>query len=470
MKTTPETRKLTHDTRKGRRNYLIILCDLILFFALLYGLPVEPGVARGLAVLAFIGVLWLTEATHVTITALMVPVLAMVLGILPGKSAMVGFADPTIFLFFGGFVLAGALHEQKIDTWIAGKIVRFSRGSLGLALALIFGATAFLSMWMSNTATAAMMLPLVIGLMSEVDGEKYKTTWIFAVLGVAYSASIGGMGTLVGSPPNAIAAHELHMGFAEWFAIGTPIALVFGIIVFALMWLLLKPKLGLKLKAVEEVNAANEESGHARLDGKQKRVLALFCVVAIGWMSSSQISAFFGGIPSIDALIALLAAVILPVAGVITWQGIVRNTDWGVLLLFGGGITLSSVLIETGAGHYLASSVASLATGHGIIILLLIISLFITMLTEFCSNTASAALVVPLMGAVAAEMGIPATPLVLLIGVGASCAFMLPVSTPPNALAFATGKVPQSSMIRIGLTINLVLVFVKAGWAWLFWM
>lgn len=468
--TTPETRKLTRDSRKGRRNYLVIACDVLLFLALLYGLPLEPEVAKGLAVLAFIGVLWLTEATHVTITALMVPVLAMMLGILPGKAAMVGFADPTIFLFFGGFVLAGALHEQKIDTWIAGKIVRFSRGSLGMALGLIFAATAFLSMWMSNTATAAMMLPLVIGLMSEVDSEKYKSTWIFAILGVAYSASLGGMGTLVGSPPNAIAAHELKMGFADWFVIGTPIALVFGVVVFTLMFLVLRPKLKLKLAVVDDVNAANEESGHGKLDHKQKRVLALFCLAAASWMGSSQISALFGGIPSIDALIALCAAVILPVAGVITWQGIVRNTDWGVLLLFGGGITLSSILIKTGAGHYLATSVADLSTGHGLLFLLLIISLFITALTEFCSNTASAALVVPLMGAVAAEMGIPATPLVLLIGVGASCAFMLPVSTPPNALAFATGKVPQSSMIKIGLMINIVLVFVKAGWAWLFWM
>lgn len=468
--TTPEPRKMTRDSRKGRRNYLIIACDLLLFLALLYGLPLEQEVVKGLAVLAFIGVLWLTEATHVTVTALMVPVLAMILGILPGKAAMVGFADPTIFLFFGGFVLAGALHEQKIDTWIAGKIVRFSRGSLGMALGLIFAATAFLSMWMSNTATAAMMLPLVIGLMSEVDSEKYKSTWIFAILGVAYSASLGGMGTLVGSPPNAIAAHELNMGFADWFVIGTPISLVFGVVVFTLMFLLLRPKLKVKLSVVDEVNAANDESGYGKLDHKQKRVLALFCLVAASWMGSSQISALCGGIPSIDALIALCAAVILPVAGVITWQGIVRNTDWGVLLLFGGGITLSSILIKTGAGHYLATSVADLSTGHGLLFLLIIISLFITALTEFCSNTASAALVVPLMGAVAAEMGIPATPLVLLIGVGASCAFMLPVSTPPNALAFATGKVPQASMIKIGLMINIVLVFVKAGWAWLFWM
>lgn len=161
-------RHRTTDTAKGHRNYIIIACDVLLFLAMLKWLPVEPDVARGLAVLTFIGILWLTEALHVTVTALLVPVLAMFMGILPGAKALAGFADPTIFLFFGGFALAGALHEQKIDTWLAGKILRMARGSLGMALILIFLATAFLSMWMSNTATAAMMLPLVIGLLDRI--------------------------------------------------------------------------------------------------------------------------------------------------------------------------------------------------------------------------------------------------------------------------------------------------------------
>ena len=166
----------------------------------------------------------------------------------------------------------------------------------------------------------------------------------------------------------------------------------------------------------------------------------------------------------------VLPAVLLPLCGVINWSGIAKNTDWGVLLLFGGGITLSSILVQTGAAGFLADQVSSLAMGHSPIVILLIISLFITSLTEFCSNTASAALVAPLMVTVASAMGMSATPLVLLVGIGASCAFMLPVSTPPNALAFATGKFPQMTMVKVGLLINVVLVFVKAFWAWIFWM
>lgn len=257
-------RHRTADTPKGHRNYVIIACDVLLFLAMLKWLPVEPEVARGLAVLTFIGILWLTEALHVTVTSLLVPVLAMFMGILPGEKALSGFADPTIFLFFGGFALAGALHEQKIDAWLAGKILRMARGSLGMALILIFLATAFLSMWMSNTATAAMMLPLVIGLLDRVPAEKLKTTAPFAILGVAYSASIGGMGTLVGSPPNAIAAHELGMGFAEWFRIAMPIVLVFGVIVFFLMYLFLRPNLGMHVDMVPEEREGTEGRLNAR--------------------------------------------------------------------------------------------------------------------------------------------------------------------------------------------------------------
>lgn len=316
-------RHRTTDTAKGHRNYIIIACDVLLFLAMLKWLPVEPEVARGLAVLTFIGILWLTEALHVTVTALLVPVLAMFMGILPGAKALAGFADPTIFLFFGGFALAGALHEQKIDTWLAGKILRMARGSLGMALILIFLATAFLSMWMSNTATAAMMLPLVIGLLDRIPAEKLKTTAPFAVLGVAYSASIGGMGTLVGSPPNAIAAHELGMGFAEWFRIAMPIVLVFGVIVFCLMYLFFRPRLGLHV----DMAPAEGEDAEARLNARQVRVLLLFVLVAGSWMCSSFLSSALGGIPSMDTLIALCAAVLLPLCGVINWGGIAKNTD-----------------------------------------------------------------------------------------------------------------------------------------------
>ncbi|WP_213274350.1 SLC13 family permease, partial [Campylobacter vulpis] len=170
----------------------IIVADIILFIALLALLPFETKVNQGLAILAFIAVLWLSEALHVTITAILIPILAVIMGLMPTKSALHGFADPNIFLFFGGFALAAAMHFQELDKIIAHRILILAKGNFALAALYIFFTTAFLSMWMSNTATAAMMLPLAIGMLSQLDYEENKNTYVFVLLGIAFSASIGG--------------------------------------------------------------------------------------------------------------------------------------------------------------------------------------------------------------------------------------------------------------------------------------
>ena len=210
-------------TKNGfNRNAIIFLLDVIVFFVLLKTLPFDPKANKGLALLVFVAVLWLTEALHVTVTALLVPILAIILGLVATKSALAEFANPTIFLFFGGFALATALHIQKLDRMIANKIMALANGRLFLATIYLFSITAFLSMWMSNTATAAMMLPLAMGVLSQMDRDSNHNTYVFVLLGIAYSANIGGMGTLVGSPPNAIVASQLKLTFSDWLKYGLP--------------------------------------------------------------------------------------------------------------------------------------------------------------------------------------------------------------------------------------------------------
>ena len=167
----------------------------------------------GLAILVFIAILWFTEALHITVTAIIVPVLAAVSGIkgMDTKAALAGFADPIIYIFFGGFALATALHVQKLDRKIALWLISLSRGSLLIAVMALFCVTSFLSMWISNTATTAMMLPLAMGMMAHLDREKDRKTFVFVLLGIAYASSVGGLGSLVGSPPNAIAAKALDL-------------------------------------------------------------------------------------------------------------------------------------------------------------------------------------------------------------------------------------------------------------------
>ena len=453
---------------KNHKNGIIFILDIVLFFVLLKVLPYELKASAGLALLAFVAVLWLTEALHVTVTALLVPLLAIALDLVSTKQALVAFADPTIFLFFGGFSLATALHIQKLDKMIANKIMALARGNLFIAIIYLFLITAFLSMWMSNTATAAMMLPLAMGILSQLDREKEHNTYVFVLLGIAYSASIGGMGTLVGSPPNAIVASNLHLTFADWLWYGLPIMIILLPLMIGTLYIIFKPKLNI-----------NFEQSFESIEMNSVRVLTLviFVVIALTWVFSGQINPLISGlfglqknIASFDSVVALLAAIVICSTGIASWKQIQESTDWGVLMLFGGGLTLSAVLKDSGASKILADSIVFMIEGQHFYLIGLLVAAFIIFLTEFTSNTASAALLVPIFISIAQSLGMPEIGLALIIGLGASCAFMLPVATPPNAIVFGSGQVKQSEMVKAGFVLNLVCIVVIATVGYMFWL
>ncbi|KAA5523889.1 DASS family sodium-coupled anion symporter [Haemophilus seminalis] len=453
---------------KNHKNGIIFILDIVLFFVLLKVLPYESKASAGLALLAFVAVLWLTEALHVTVTALLVPLLAIALDLVSTKQALVAFADPTIFLFFGGFSLATALHIQKLDKMIANKIMALARGNLFIAIIYLFLITSFLSMWMSNTATAAMMLPLAMGILSQLDREKEHNTYVFVLLGIAYSASIGGMGTLVGSPPNAIVASNLHLTFADWLWYGLPIMIILLPLMIGTLYIIFKPKLHI-----------NFEQSFESIEMNSVRVLTLviFVVIALTWVFSGQINPLISGllglqknIASFDSVVALLAAIVICSTGIASWKQIQESTDWGVLMLFGGGLTLSAVLKDSGASKILADSIVFMIEGQHFYLIGLLVAAFIIFLTEFTSNTASAALLVPIFISIAQSLGMPEIGLALIIGLGASCAFMLPVATPPNAIVFGSGQVKQSEMVKAGFVLNLVCILVISTMGYLFWL
>lgn len=450
------------------RNGLILLFDIVLFFVLLNTLPFEPTVSKGLALLVFVAVLWLTEALHVTVTALLVPVLAIGLGVVKSKEALSAFADPTIFLFFGGFALATALHIQQLDRLIANKIMAMAKGKLSVAVIYLFSVTAFLSMWMSNTATAAMMLPLAMGILSKLDKETHHNTYVFVLLGIAYSASIGGMGTLVGSPPNAIVASQLNLTFADWLKYGLPIMFILMPLMIATLYVVFKPKFDVTF-----------EHSFEKIELNRERIitLSIFGVIAICWVFGDKINPLISGllglqgkIGSFDSIVALFAAVLICITRVASWDDIQKNTEWGVLMLFGGGLTLSSVLGQTGASKVMADGIVFLIEDGYFYLIGLLVAAFIIFLTEFTSNTASAALLVPIFISIAQALNMPPVGLALIIGLGASCAFMLPVATPPNAIVFGTGQIKQSEMAKAGFWLNIICIFVIATAGYLFWL
>lgn len=442
---------------------LVIAIVAALISAVLYQiLPYDSDVNKGLTILAFVAIMWFTEAVHITVTALIVPLFAILFKIpdMDTKAALAGFADPIIYVFFGGFALATALHMQKLDRKIAVWLISLSRGNTFVAVHLLFAVTAFLSMWISNTATAAMMLPLAMGLMSHLDKEKDRNTFVFVLLGIAYCASIGGLGTVVGSPPNAIAAKALGLDFAGWMKFGLPMMLALLPLMLFSLFVVLKPNLSAKVQ-VE----------HEDIPWTLHRVIAMliFLAAAVAWIFGDTLKKELG-ISSPDSFVALTAAVAVVIFGVVRWREVARNTDWGVLLLFGGGITLSTLLQKSGASAALGQEMASTFVLAHPFIVILAVSAFIIFLTEFTSNTASAALLVPVFASVAEQMGMPREVMVLIIGIGASCAFMLPVATPPNAIVFGTGIVTQRDMLKVGMVLNILSIALVAAWAYFFLM
>ena len=443
------------------KSLLTVVAAALISWVVYSVLPYDIPANKGLAILLFVAILWFTEALHITVTALIVPVLAAVSGV-PGmgtKQALAGFADPIIYIFFGGFALATALHVQKLDRKIALWLISLSRGNMLVSVLALFAVTAFLSMWISNTATTAMMLPLAMGMMSHLNPEKDRKTFVFVLLGIAYASSVGGLGTLVGSPPNAIAAKALGLDFRGWMNYGLPMMLALMPLVLFSMYVLLRPDFSRK------VDIGNSEP----IPWNLPRLLTLlvFIVTAIAWILGAQIKTTFG-IDSPDTVVALAAAVTVVVLGLVTWRDVAANTDWGVLLLFGGGIALSSLLDKSGASLALGQALASqFVTTHPFIVILAVAA-FIIMLTEFTSNTASAALLVPVFASIATQLNLPKEALVMVIGIGASCAFMLPVATPPNAIVFGTGLIKQREMMQVGMLLNVLCIILVTLWAYFF--
>lgn len=442
------------------RRILLILLALVLGAAVYAQFSEQPQLAAGLAILVFIATLWLTEAIHITGTALLVPVLAAGFGLMGVKQAFSGFANPIIFLFLGGFALAAAMRQHKLDQWMAMVVMRLSRGNGLISILLLFVVTAWTSMWISNTATTVMMLPIALGLVQRSEEKESVSHLVFVLLGVAYSANIGGIATLVGSPPNAIAASVIGVDFVGWMSIGFPMVMVLLPLALGMLWLLLRPN----FDVVDFEQLPQSDFSVNLRSGKARWVLLIFVAVVTLWLLSKPLSQWLGIDKGFDSLVAIAAAVLLMTSGLLEWKQFEKNTEWGVLLLFGGGITLSSVLSLTGASAFLADELVTLFAGVSPLLFLALAVTLMIFLTEISSNTASAALFIPIFFSLPeAQIGLSPELLSLSVAVAASCAFMLPVATPPNAIVFGTGLIQQRQMMRVGLVLNLMCIGVVSG-------
>lgn len=420
--------------------------------------PAPDTLRVALALFALIGGLWLTQALPLVITALLVPLLAVAGGLVDLRGALAPFAHPTVFLFLGGFALATALRQQGLDMALANAVLRAASGRQGRAMVMLAGATALVSMWMSNTATAAMMLPLALGLLGPKPADAGDDREaVFVLLALAYSASIGGMASLVGSPPNALAAAQAGISFAQWLAWGLPLAALLWVVMMLILWRVLRPRFG---------TAPVPQRPALAWTRSRVLTLAIFALTVAGWVGGASLAEALGIAGDIDSWIALAALVLLVVTGCIGWPDVEARTEWSVLLLFGGGLALSDVLQRAGATRFLTEHALQALHGAPLVWVLAGVVVFVILLSELLSNTAAAALVLPIFVPAAELMGLPPPLAAFAVAIAASCGFMLPVATPPNGLVFGTGRVPAATMMRCGFWLNLACGAVVTAVVW----
>ena len=461
----------------------LILGPLITIALLLMPAPeAMPVVAwRMVAVTIWMVTWWLTEAVPLPATALLPLVLMPLFGIQEIKPTAANYAHPLIFLFLGGFLLAAAMQRAGLHRRVALQIVTAvgttpSRIVLGFMLA-----TAFLSMWISNTATTIMMYAVglsVIELISErtEDPRMVKNFGVALMLAIAYSASIGGVGTLIGTPPNALLAsflqsnYDIEVSFAGWMLLGVPIVLI----MLPLTWLLLTRVLfPAKAIAIDDPKSVVEQQLTAlgSMSRSERLVGIVFLGAAAAWILRSPLVSLTG-LPFDDSIIAMIAALLLftiPVSRrrgefALDWDA-ARNLPWGILLLFGGGLALAGGFSNTGLAEWIGNSVAGLEVST--LVLVLIVIAAIVYLTEITSNTASTATFLPILGAVAIGLSLAPAVLTVPVALAASMAFMMPVATPPNAIVFAYEKMTLADMVRAGMALNVIAIGVAFVLFWL---
>jgi sodium-dependent dicarboxylate transporter 2/3/5 len=452
---------------------------LVLFvFFLLAPLGIDVQIRRALGVLLLCAVWWGTEAVSVYATSLLPGLLLPLLGILPLQEALSQYANRLVFLFLGGFIIARAMIKWGIDRRLALYILGRVGTSSKLLVLYFMGLTAFLSAFISNTATTAMMLPIAIAILtsSHLKAEsKYGTVLL---LGIAYASTVGGIATLVGTPPNVLFAGfsqtllNREFTFFEWLKVGLPYAVVMLPLTWAYLWAVYRPKAA---RVTGAAAIAEERETLGPLERGGKHTVFAFVSVAVLWITR----AFWGRIPIPiaatiqerfdDSLIALACALFLFIVptNVRKWQfplvwADTKAISFGLLFLFGGGLALGKGLFASGAAQWIANSLPLSGALHPLI-LILIVTALASFLSEVASNTAVANMMIPILIAVATAIRVPPYLLAIPAALACSNVFMLPISTPPNAIVYGSGKLEMSDMIRTGLWLHLIGVLVMAA-------
>ena len=473
---------------RRRRTIGLVGAPIVMAGLLAIPMPVAPPAHRLSAILGMMVVLWITEALPLAVTALLGPLLAVMFRVAPMKTAFAPFADPIIFLFIGSFMLAEAMFVHGLDRRMAfGVLSLRSVGTSPLRILVVYGGVAAaISMWISNTATAAMMFPIGLSIVAHLtegrqSDPRSRDFAMAMMLVTAFGVSIGGLGTPIGSPPNLIGIgmlsriEHVEISFFKWMTIGVPLAVLsFS---FLVAWLYLTSLRGLKLESRGAELIRQELRALGPLSPGQRNVLAAFGITVALWLipgflalagagTSGFAKAYAAAIPeSGAALTGAILLFLLPVSWrarqfTLSWDQAVR-IDWGIILLFGGGLAMGELAFSTGLAESLGRGITEWLPVQTPLALTVLFTGSAILMTEMASNTACANMIVPIAIAVSDAAGVNPLQPALGATLGASMAFMLPISTPPNAIVYSSGHVPITSMMKHGFALDVAsFVFV----------
>ena len=459
-----ETPRKLHKFLYSRRNLLLAIIFAIVAYLVTYSQP--EIMRRTIATFVFAAGCWTLEVFPLPITGLMIPVMLTLLGVFSPKDAFAPFSNSIVFLMIGGLVLGQSIVKHGVDKWIGYNLLTYSKGSIDRLVMLVMFVSAFLSWWMSNTVAIAVILPVILSILKAMP-EELVNLRIKVLLGVSISASIGGMAMLTGSTPAMIAAallgESIPFGFLQWAYYGLPVSLLS----LAIAFLVLKrkypsPRITLNLDAIQEQKQAE------RLTNSQKRVILVFSGTIVLWFMGSQIEAWLGLPTSVSsaAIVSILAVLTMFGFNLLDLKDL-QQIQWELIFLVGGGILLGEAMIVSGAAGAISNTMASLHGSTSAILILLILSLLSLVMTNFISNSATAAILIPIAIDVSSALGMSQIRFVMAVALSATVAFITPVGVPSTALVYSTGKIPKDRLIKTGILIAIPTLLIALIVVWI---
>jgi len=451
-----------------------------IFFLIIFFLPFEilgNEADNVLAVAAWMVIWWITEAVSISVTSLIPLAFFPFLNIMEIKDVAANYGSPIVFLFFGGFVMALALEKVNLHKRIALTIIKITGTSANRVILGFMIATAFLSMWISNTATAVVMLPIGLSvidlLINDEDGftKSDKNFSIALMLSIAFSANVGGVATIIGTPPNTVMVgfmeqqYDADISFLRWMMLGIPFTLIMIVMIYFVLVKFVYPnKLGQRADLAHIIDEKYAELGPVK--ATEKRVLIIFIVTMLLWILRRPLNDILPNLTLTDAGISLLAAFALFAIPfrfnkgefILEWEDTIK-LPWGILILFGGGLALAKAMAEAGIIDTIGQIVASNPNLSVIAVGCLLIAVMLFM-TELMSNVALVAIFVPVVAGIAIGLEQEILHLVIPVTISSSCAFMLPMATPPNAIVFASGYIQVHEMAKAGIILNLISILI----------